>query len=683
MYGVKRLKAYSFPFLPSQPKVAMLLNSKTSWVAAVLFATVCFDSAVSDEPKGPLIGFAQSRNWSDASGAFSIPAKLAWADKKEVKLTKSDGRTITVPLNKLSEADQKFVNGFLQAEAALDMGGSTDALPDSANPFAGGVPSGSSPKSGSSPGATEASGSIPMREASIKGLRPISVSPGKEFWDVPTLHGFPAVEFQELVVPTLIKKPFFAAFRIQAAGRTGNVVLNAYQQGRGNKENYTDLSVVNATTGDTTETLHLDTPWKVMDVSADGSRIAAVRIVGFDKGSDVALMRITANGIVPEYQFTAGGGSWDELHFAKFLPGNRLMTISQKHNLTVWDIGGDSVRAVSRGNSGGKLWAALSPAGEAMAVVAGKSIAFIDTVKFKLVGYIPREEEPLALAFSPDGKQLASYHRFAIDIYSMESGQLDQSFAVAESDPKTRLHWTGDHLMVGSVLYDPAKGVPLWTYESSKSRATLGSYLFSAFPGDNGTTLTVFRLPHDEAIRAADDIDPDNIYCISPGDRVAIDYQISQASSGIQQEIRNAVESKVAELGWELSTSGANKILIKLEKGKQEESEYYTRRGFGPAFFPGGFGPRPSGPADKVTYQPWTHTFSITSVGDQVYNAVRKFSAPQSLSTKDGETTQQAVNRYCRPTPTYFKSLIVPPHILKSEFQGGLGKTKITASGMQ
>ena len=49
------------------------------------------------------------RTWTDASGKFKVRASLAGVEDGTVRLRKSDGKTISVPLEKLSEADQQWV----------------------------------------------------------------------------------------------------------------------------------------------------------------------------------------------------------------------------------------------------------------------------------------------------------------------------------------------------------------------------------------------------------------------------------------------------------------------------------------------------------------------------------------------------------------------------------------------
>jgi RNA polymerase sigma-70 factor (ECF subfamily) len=49
------------------------------------------------------------RTWSDSSGAFSLEARFAGVDQGKVMLKKADGKTVSVPLERLSQADRDFV----------------------------------------------------------------------------------------------------------------------------------------------------------------------------------------------------------------------------------------------------------------------------------------------------------------------------------------------------------------------------------------------------------------------------------------------------------------------------------------------------------------------------------------------------------------------------------------------
>ncbi len=636
------------------------------------------------ENTGQLAAFARSRTWSDATGNFTIEGQLKYASPEEIQLSQANGKTVKIAIAKLSTGDQQFVELFLKVEKELNKGDG-----DSDNPFEVVDEAEMANSSSSSVDTAVASLDSPIdfaqRQPIVKGAKQIQAKLDKAFWSATPPLGFPEVQFEDTVIETELAKPFFAKMRLLSAGKAGISVLGAYQQGRSEEENYSRFVMVRAQDGFASHALELKAPWKPMSISADGMRVAVVRIEGFDKGNDVGILRVTPDGLVPEFSFTAGGGAWDELHYVGFAAGNRLITISQKHTLIVWDLATENgPKAIFQGNSGGSLSAVLSPAGELMALPAGNSIALIDTVSAKVVGLIAREVKASQISFSQDGSMLAAFQPFEVALYKMSDGTLARTLAVAESREDASLSWVGKHLLVGSVVYDVDRGLPLWTYEGNPtSRSTVGAYLVCGFGEEKSSSLTIQRIPHAAALAAAADVDPTSIYAIQPGDAVSVDYRFGTTPAEARADIRRLVAAKLDKMGWKTSANASNTLLVELEQGPQETAEYYTRKGFGPFLPPPGFGRPPSGPMETVSFTPWTHKLTITAGGAQVYQASQIWGAPDGLQTKEGESTQAAVTRLCQPTPAYFEYLPIPPHLLKTEFQGGLGKSKLEANGLQ
>ena len=50
-----------------------------------------------------------TRTWNDATGAFSVEAEFAGVEDGKVKLKKANGKTVSVPLDRLSKEDQDYV----------------------------------------------------------------------------------------------------------------------------------------------------------------------------------------------------------------------------------------------------------------------------------------------------------------------------------------------------------------------------------------------------------------------------------------------------------------------------------------------------------------------------------------------------------------------------------------------
>lgn len=64
-----------------------------------------------------------TRTWTDSSGEFTVEAEFVDFVEGKVRLKRTDGRIITVPIEKLSEADQKFVRS--QSAGPAESGDST------------------------------------------------------------------------------------------------------------------------------------------------------------------------------------------------------------------------------------------------------------------------------------------------------------------------------------------------------------------------------------------------------------------------------------------------------------------------------------------------------------------------------------------------------------------------------
>lgn len=64
------------------------------------------------------LALAESRNWTDSTGQFNIEAEFVEYSQGNVTLKKTDGETITLPMNKLSKADQTWIRALLRERLA-------------------------------------------------------------------------------------------------------------------------------------------------------------------------------------------------------------------------------------------------------------------------------------------------------------------------------------------------------------------------------------------------------------------------------------------------------------------------------------------------------------------------------------------------------------------------------------
>jgi hypothetical protein len=61
---------------------------------------------------------AAMRSWSDNTGSYHVLARVSMIFEDRVRLVKENGRTTTVPMRRLSDADRQYVKWVMQSMAA-------------------------------------------------------------------------------------------------------------------------------------------------------------------------------------------------------------------------------------------------------------------------------------------------------------------------------------------------------------------------------------------------------------------------------------------------------------------------------------------------------------------------------------------------------------------------------------
>ncbi len=363
------------------------------------------------------------------------------------------------------------------------------------------------------------------------------------------------------------------------------------------------------------------------------------------------------------------------------------MTITKKNEMTIWDLEGK--RATHRGDTGGVQVAAISGNGELLAVPNKGSIACLNGDDAKQVGVLTVEGSDVpSIAFSPDGQSIAAYVPYAVHIYSLKDGNLTKSISIAENIPNASLNWLGKYLFVNrKLLVDVEQGVPIWTYDTSGAASVdaYGEQLHALFANETGGTLVSLKLPHVAVEEMLKKKSSDKFYAVGPGSRFKVQANFAGMSANDQQTCRTTITNTLKNLGWVEDSQAVNEVVLTLAQIERQEAEFVqsdSRFGFGP---PVGFGPfgRPTGPTTKVSAVPWKHSIVISARGAELFRQEMIVGIPGGVQLKEGETAQQAVDRFCQPSPDFFKNAKLPKQLLKPEYRDGFGKSKITERGIQ
>ncbi len=689
----------------SKPRFGIL------WIGVALFS-MSWMALAGDVPEGPTARFGKTRQWADATGKFKITAKLVQADPKSIQLEKGDGRVVTIELQKMSEPDQAFVTAFLDASEAT-RGVEVDSKGGD-NPFHGGVPKldgrldrpdkptrsnrGRMNDEGPSvDGSFKDADGIPMIQLNTNKAEPIAINFALPFWKAGVVTPMKLGPVKDQIVAVPFTRGFFDSAMMCVAGVKRNAIVSIYNAESGGQKKYSRLSTTDIQSAEVKPIGQYSDSWRVYAMSPNGKQFLAVNVSMWHRGNDLALFEQTKEGsFQAQFQFTAGGGNWAELMWVGFLSNTRILTVSQKNDLTIWDL--ESKRATHRGNTGGPLHApiagqqraAIGGQGELIAVPSTNAIAFLRGEDGKQVGLIKVDGTSTpAIAFSPDGQFVAASVPFAVHVYSLRDGSLVKSISIAENNPNGSIEWIDKCLLVNQkLLLDVEKGMPVWSYEIQGANATavFGGQLYALFASDKGGSIVACHLPHfsmDDIGRKADAKD---LYVLGPGSKFRIDTNFHGMTPDEQRGCRSAIADNLTKMGWVEDNGATNEVRLGLVQGEREETEYVESRhpfGFGvpiPSFHPFG---RSSGPTTKATAIPWHHTIVVLAGGTEVYRTEITVGTPGSAQLKEGETVQQAIDRTCQPSPSFFTMAQIPKRIMKPEFRDGFGRSKITDKGIQ
>jgi hypothetical protein len=69
------------------------------------------------KPSGPVVAGDAMHTWSDSTGRFQVTAEFVTLENDKVRLRRHDGRTIDVPVEKLSPADQTRVRQLAERQS--------------------------------------------------------------------------------------------------------------------------------------------------------------------------------------------------------------------------------------------------------------------------------------------------------------------------------------------------------------------------------------------------------------------------------------------------------------------------------------------------------------------------------------------------------------------------------------
>jgi len=205
----------------------------------------------------------------------------------------------------------------------------------------------------------------------------------------------------------------------------------------------------------------------------------------------------------------------------------------------------------------------------------------------------------------------------------------------------------------------------VWKYYIAVSTKpiVLGDKIVIATTSQN-CTLASTEIPHASARTSIDKLmrAGDAAMLVRPGAAVAIAVDASVRVD--QGEIESSLAEAAENAGWTVSQRGPVTLVANIGRGETRQLRF---RSMGP-------GPRIESTANLT---PFTAELQIRRGTDVLWSRKTENRIPPMLHLEEGETVQDAVDRYEKPDAAFFARLNLPPRIPKPEISKQIGMSSL------
>ena len=270
------------------------------------------------------------------------------------------------------------------------------------------------------------------------------------------------------------------------------------------------------------------------------------------------------------------------------------------------------------------------------------------------------------VAFHPEGRLLALGFSNQYQVWDCVTQTVVSEATTTEHLGSHPVHWIAPN-MFRAALGDAVNlelGMSVWKYSASACTEPLvaGGKLVTATTSQNCTLVSV-AVPHASAEKSIRQLMSagDAAMLVRPGSSVAI--AVESSVNGVDEaEIKQALSKAATAAEWKVSDRAPVTLVAKIGRGETQQLRFRSL----------GKGPRTQSTAQLT---PFTAELEIRRGANVLWTRSTVNRIPSLLRLQEGETVQDAVNRYEKPDSGFFSRLTLPPRIPKPEISQQIGRS--------
>jgi hypothetical protein len=598
---------------------------------------------VADEP----------RQWTDSTGKFRITATLFELRDGTVYLKSGDGKTLKIPLDRLSKADQEF----------LTAGDNPFQMVDEAPPA--NIPSETSTGSPSAGRSSSMSAWQNPPQIDWQSVPELDRGFDEAQWNYtpPEINSLP-FEMKRASLPK--KTNFFEGMRRLKVNPLAKRCVAGYTLTFSVPKPLSRISLVDLPTGKAVNSDQVECNMCPLAVLNDGKTVlmqgTGKEREGYETGDQLQLWKLSGTQVsrseiwIPFKDDKKSFGKVANATVTRAIPlrENRILLVGDNGHLACFDLSSLTPTWHARLP---RNWAIeLTTDRHQLFVMEEHTINLVDPISGSVKGRMQLQDKPplgwCKMRLNDTGdKMLMSFVKQirVVDLKTGETLQQHESSGPPIS-PNGLSYPAEDFALLNNnlLLHLPSK-ILLCEYQDAAAITSVGGTEFIGLLTDRGGLIVPSSMPHPRAKEMLEQaVDDPSVFLIHPGVNVSLNV------SGVPGQHRATVEKNLREAaktaGYQISSTAPITIKASVSGPKQEAVSYIARGAY---------------VANK-----YTSSVSIESGGKSVWSRSGS-NIPMVLSTSQGQSIQQKLDELGRqPNLGFFTSLGLPK-LLQAPKNGG------------
>ncbi|QDV41368.1 hypothetical protein Enr13x_12060 [Stieleria neptunia] len=614
-------------------------------------------------------GGDEPRTWTDSTGKFRVTAILIQVQDDVVFLKTDAGKTLKIPVARLSQADQDFLdageNPFEMVDAEPSPRVSVPAAPANTD----------SPSSSAwtNPPAVNW-GSVPTMD---KGF-------GETQWNY-TPPANNALPFEPKAASLPGKANFFEGMRRLKINPLAARCVAGYTWTFSTPKPLSRISLVDLPSGKAINSDPVECNMCPLTIFNDGKTVlmqgTGKERDGFETGDQLQLWtltgtKVTRSGIwVPFKDDKKAFGKTTNARPIKAVPiaNDLLILLSDNGHLACFELA--TLNPIWHAKLSRNFEVTWTTDRKQMFVLDEQTLMLVDPQTGQSKGSLQLEGKPrlgwTKMRLSESGDRMLISYVNNLRIMDLKTGETIDEYSReggAPLSPNGLSYPAPDYALLNNhLLFHIPSRITVCDYKDAAVITSVGGTEFVGLLSDKGGLIVPTSIPHPRATEILKQaVDDPSVFLIHPGVSVALD--VSGVPGNYRAEVEQNLKNAISKAGYKLGSSAAIKIKAAITGPKQEAVSYIARGAY--------------------VANVYNSTITIESGGTKAWSRSAG-NIPMMLQTKRGQSIQEKLDELGKRPNTSFFAAVALPKLLQAptkssggNHQNALLVSKFTLRGL-